>query len=422
MRKFANKIRIYQKTFFSSETPRKTMASLFGIAIIVAVGMLALGQFSMQTVYAKNSKVVTIYEGNMEKVIVTRGQTVGDALEDAGVKIAKNDQVKPRPSEKLIDSYTVVNVDRARIITVTDGKKTARVLTSAQSDQEIAKDSNIPMLSEDIAKLSQVSPSNVVENDGAGLELKITRAKSVDLTLYGQKATVRTQKNTVADLHDQLGIKMSASDTINVQKNSQIYDGMNLQIWRNGIQTIQSEEDVAFDTQKVSDNTKSVGYDQIQTPGQNGKKTVIYQINMQDGQEVSRTKISEIVTVQPVSQVEIIGTKVVLPPGSHTDWMAMAGISPGDYGYVEYIISHESGWRYNAQNPSGAYGLPQALPGSKMASAGADWATNPITQLRWASSYVSGRYYPGSPYMKGISCVSRGWECSFRYWQNYRNY
>jgi len=46
-----------------------------------------------------------------------------------------------------------------------------------------------------------------------------------------------------------------------------------------------------------------------------------------------------------------------------------------------------------ATNPSsGSYGLPQALPGSKMASAGADWATNPITQLRWMASYVAERY------------------------------
>jgi len=49
----------------------------------------------------------------------------------------------------------------------------------------------------------------------------------------------------------------------------------------------------------------------------------------------------------------------------------------------------ESGWRVNATNPSsGAYGLPQSLPGYKMASAGADWQTNPITQLKWANGYV----------------------------------
>ena len=73
--------------------------------------------------------------------------------------------------------------------------------------------------------------------------------------------------------------------------------------------------------------------------------------------------------------------------------MRMAGIDESDFGAANFIISRESGWRYNASNASsGAYGLPQALPGSKMASAGADWQTNPITQLRWFNSYCKGRY------------------------------
>ncbi|GAB2936862.1 aggregation-promoting factor C-terminal-like domain-containing protein [Streptomyces mayteni] len=60
------------------------------------------------------------------------------------------------------------------------------------------------------------------------------------------------------------------------------------------------------------------------------------------------------------------------------------------------IVDHESGWDYTATNPSsGAYGLMQALPGTKMASAGADWQTNPATQIRWGLNYMEDRY--GSP-------------------------
>ena len=57
------------------------------------------------------------------------------------------------------------------------------------------------------------------------------------------------------------------------------------------------------------------------------------------------------------------------------------------------IIMHESKWSITATNPtSGAYGIPQALPGSKMATAGADWKTNPATQITWALGYVKARY------------------------------
>lgn len=81
------------------------------------------------------------------------------------------------------------------------------------------------------------------------------------------------------------------------------------------------------------------------------------------------------------------------PTGSHKHWMEQAGIPKSWYEDLNWIINHESGWRVNATNPgSGAYGLPQSLPSNKMASAGKDWKTNPITQLKWMYSYVKGRY------------------------------
>lgn len=74
--------------------------------------------------------------------------------------------------------------------------------------------------------------------------------------------------------------------------------------------------------------------------------------------------------------------------------MSSAGIPSGDWGYVDYIVSHESGWNPTIWNRSGsgAYGLGQALPASKMAIYGADYMTNPITQLIWANAYAVGSY------------------------------
>ncbi|PWI43873.1 transglycosylase SLT domain-containing protein [Streptomyces sp. ICBB 8177] len=64
------------------------------------------------------------------------------------------------------------------------------------------------------------------------------------------------------------------------------------------------------------------------------------------------------------------------------------------YECFSWIVSHESGWNYQATNASsGAYGLVQALPGSKMASAGADWRTNPATQIKWGLGYMNDRYH-----------------------------
>ena len=72
------------------------------------------------------------------------------------------------------------------------------------------------------------------------------------------------------------------------------------------------------------------------------------------------------------------------------------GFSSDQFGCLDSLYMRESGWNPYADNPSSsAYGIPQALPGSKMASAGADWATNPVTQIRWGLGYIRDRY--GSP-------------------------
>lgn len=75
--------------------------------------------------------------------------------------------------------------------------------------------------------------------------------------------------------------------------------------------------------------------------------------------------------------------------GSPAEWMAAAGIAKSDWGYVDYIISHESTWNPNATNASsGACGLAQALPCSKVPGNGYD----PVANLQWASGYAVSRY------------------------------
>lgn len=73
--------------------------------------------------------------------------------------------------------------------------------------------------------------------------------------------------------------------------------------------------------------------------------------------------------------------------------MSSFGFDPKTFfGCLVDIWNRESGWRYDAENASGAYGIPQALPGSKMASAGADWQTNPATQIKWGLGYIKAIY------------------------------
>ena len=84
------------------------------------------------------------------------------------------------------------------------------------------------------------------------------------------------------------------------------------------------------------------------------------------------------------------------------------GFSQDQFGCLDSLWIRESNWNVYADNPtSSAYGIPQALPGAKMASAGADWATNPVTQIEWGLGYIRDRY--GSPCAAWGHSESTGW-------------
>jgi len=73
--------------------------------------------------------------------------------------------------------------------------------------------------------------------------------------------------------------------------------------------------------------------------------------------------------------------------------MPQYGMSTSQFGCLDNIWSQESNWNVHADNPnSSAYGIPQALPGSKMSSAGPDWQNNAETQIRWGLNYIKERY------------------------------
>lgn len=106
----------------------------------------------------------------------------------------------------------------------------------------------------------------------------------------------------------------------------------------------------------------------------------------------------------------------VVPPGGTPEqnrelgrlMTAEYGWDDGQFGCLDRIWSQESNWTTTAENPSsGAYGIPQSLPGTKMASAGGDWQTNPATQIAWGLSYIDDVY--GTPCSAWSFKQGTGW-------------
>ncbi|HVB41489.1 MAG TPA: hypothetical protein VNF47_02130 [Streptosporangiaceae bacterium] len=88
--------------------------------------------------------------------------------------------------------------------------------------------------------------------------------------------------------------------------------------------------------------------------------------------------------------------------------LASYGWPASEFSCLDALWNRESGWNRYASNPSsGAYGIPQALPGSKMASAGPDWQNNAVTQIRWGLGYIRASY--GSPCAAWSHDSAYGW-------------
>ncbi|WP_239133362.1 transglycosylase SLT domain-containing protein [Rugosimonospora africana] len=111
-----------------------------------------------------------------------------------------------------------------------------------------------------------------------------------------------------------------------------------------------------------------------------------------DAVRASRSKPRNTPSVAPSYNVPSSCSQYTGNQGIGCGLLLEAGFGLDQMPCLVNMWNKESGWRTTARNPSGAYGIPQAYPGSKMSVYGADYLTNPVTQIKWGLSYIKGRY------------------------------
>ena len=374
-------------------------SAAIAVAVLLSVAFYFVFQGRADAQSGTGEHLITIHDRGTEKVLLSDAETIGDALKDADVTLDAHDAVEPSVDQKVVARQYSVNIYRARPVTVIDGSTRQKIVTPYQTAEQITKDVGITLYPEDTTSISR---SDDLLADGAGLELKIDRAILFSFTLYGTKSDARTQAVTVSEMLKEKNVILGPNDRVSVPGNTAITSGLEIQVWREGRQTITVEEAVPFETSQIRDADREYGYKAVQASGVDGKQNVTYEIEIRDGQEVRRTKIASLVIAPATGQVEVIGTKLPVPTNP-TENQALGRIMMLNAGYGEdqwpcllNLWMRESNWRTTAGNPSsGAYGIPQSLPASKMAAFGADYLTNPQTQIAWGLNYIKGRY--GSP-------------------------
>ncbi|HSX43810.1 MAG TPA: G5 domain-containing protein [Candidatus Saccharimonadales bacterium] len=418
LQRFHKHLKKHHQWFFTLKghpffIPVTTFLVLF---IATAVILVSLGG---QTVGASDNHVVIVTHDNKQETVPTRAVKVSDLLDKLGVHLEKGDVVEPTVDTPIVEDNFRVNVYRARPVTIVDGSQVTHAYNAGQTARNAASEAGLTVYPEDDITRQPVQD---VLKDGIGEKIVINRAVPANLNLYGTPVTIRTHSKTVGDLLKEKNVQLAKDDQVQPAVTTPVTPSMQVFVVRAGTQIATQEEAIAAPSETIEDPSLSFGTTVVRQNGVAGKKLVTYQIETQNGKEVARHVIQEVTVIAPVKQVIARG-KVVSIPEDKTVVMAAAGIKASDYAYVNYIISHESGWcptklqgqigycpAYPPSSiPSGlGYGLGQATPGSKMSPFGSDWTSNPVTQLRWATSYADARF--GS------------WGAAYNYWQAHHNW
>lgn len=324
--------------------------------VVLTLGLLfgSLYKIYSNVTYAEGSeptevsaaKFVTFYDGGEKLTVRTEARTVGEAIARAEIIVNEGDIVDPGVDTEINADNFYINIYRARPVVVRDGAVEKYLMSASYDARAIAEEAGL----------------TIYDGDEIGLTANTDFLEAGMATVY--------------------------------------------QVTRNGGRTVTVDEEIAFGEETVEDANLEAGKTEVRQLGEVGLKRMYYEVNFVDGVEVMRELVREEVVREPVARVTAVGTKreasAVAVTGTCADWIRAAGVAEADVAAALDLINHESGCRWNAKNAySGAYGIPQALPGSKMASAGADWETNPVTQIRWMAGYVS-RY--------------GGWQGALNFW------
>ncbi|MCA9342889.1 DUF348 domain-containing protein [Candidatus Saccharibacteria bacterium] len=386
--------------------PVVTFMTLFFISMI---GFIIFGGGT--TVGPTDSRVVNVYVDGIKQTLPTRAQTVEDLLNRLSINIEPKDVVEPALDAPILTDDFNINIYRARPVVIVDGNKQVVTNTPDQSPRIAARNAGIVVYPED--NVYPEVPEDLLQEGIIGERYVIDRATPVTLVLYGNVSGVRTQAKTVGDLLNEKGIEAAEGDTVEPARNTPLSADLKVIITRPGQKIATVEESIPPPIEYVDDPNLDRGVEEVREPGTEGKKVVTYDIKLENDVEVERVLLQEIVTVNPQRRLVARGTKIIISNPSENVQIGQSLAATrgwtGEQFYCLYQLwQKESGWSTTAGNPSsGAYGIPQALPGTKMATVGSDWRSNPATQISWGMGYIAGRY--GTPCAAWSTSQARGW-------------
>ncbi len=355
------------------------------LSLILAV--VAIPFISRQAFASGYTGTAQVYVDGKTLNVATSATTVADAVRDAGVTLSDKDKVEPSLDTEISDGYKI-NIYRSVPVTIEDKNATVELETSHKTADAIAEEAGLALNPEDTYEFEA---SDLSSNDlKPGITLKVDRAESIKLNLYGAVSDVRTQAKTVAEFLKEKNLSLQENDFLIIPAETPITDGLTVGIQNSFREVVVQDEEIAMPEEVIKDVNRDTSFREVQVVGAPGSKQVTYEIQKDNGVEVSRKVVSEVIITQPRKQVTLVGAKKIATSSANVsaqakELMAAAGIAESDWDAAYRLIQKESGWNPSSVNrSSGACGLVQAYPCSKL---GPNW-NDPLVALRWGNGYV----------------------------------
>jgi len=359
-------------------------------------------------------KTVTLVVDGQSTRIHTTAATVDGVLADAGYAADAHDLLAPAAGDHVRDGGRIV-LKRGRLLNLNIDGVQRSVWTTAPT--VAAAMNELGYSADDFTSVSRSRRLPLRPTD-----ISVRTPKFVTVVHDGTAQHVTTTDVTVAQLLDDLQVTVGPHDSLSMPEGSPLRQDARIVLKRVRHASLTVSKSIPFTTRSTHDSQMLAGRTQLVRPGRDGLARITYAVVYIDGREVGRTKIHTVVVRVPKPRVVKIGTKqraavatrgatFASSAGSPKDiarqLVAARGWSSGQFDCLVTLWDHESGWNVHAANASGAYGIPQAVPGDKMASAGPDWQNSALTQIKWGLGYVADRY--GTPCGAWSFWQNNGW-------------
>lgn len=271
-------------------------------ALILIASFLVIASLTGLFIYQGTKKSVSLTLNDNKKEIKTHAETVHELLGELKINYKKQDYLSPSVNAKVKDNMQIVWKPAYMVILTLNGEE-KKVWTTAKTVKEFFAKSEIAVKEQD--QLSVPLKTKIKQ----GLKINLDTAFQVVVNDGGEERTVWSTSTTVADFLEQQGIKLNELDRVEPGLDQMIGENVPVNIVRVEKVTDVVEEPLEFATVTQKDSNLESGKQQVVQEGKTGKVQKTYEVILENGQEVSKTLISENVMENATDKIVAVGTK-----------------------------------------------------------------------------------------------------------------